>query len=498
MMRLVFIPLVAAAFLPEIHAQDRPVLPPGPAPGPAQGTAPLIDALCASAQMPEAGKVMFSVPLDESHPKKPSRPPAVFAKVDGKAVPAVGADRQPLDGTELSIRLPPWTAVVVVHDQPPDPFFLKVLNRAARPARQLRATGSCGRPKHVWNGAETTVITVSCAVKYKQPFLPPPQSGPRGVTMSPRSPKALSVCLSLIFAAVGTAVAGETKAPAPFARLRGGETLENDALKQPLTLADGSKTWSIALEPTARDKVIVWLYPADAEYNLFGDRIPEPDPPQPPPLREKVEATLKPLAQADPAKRGRRLFTLAGKRLGERLVLVVPAKETDSYRLVACDRAGKVTDVIPLQVQEPRVEPCHPGCFPAGTIVATPDGPRRIETIRAGDAVLNVPASGAPTPRKVAAVFAGQARLVEVQTATGRLVTTGRQPLTLAHGATKGAAELRPGDAILRWQDGEAVTTKVRGVKWLSAPGRVFNLVLETRGTFIANGYLVRSKPPAQ
>jgi hypothetical protein len=316
--------------------------------------------------------------------------------------------------------------------------------------------------------------------------------------MSPRSPKALSVCFSLIFAAVGTAVAGETKAPAPFARLRGGETLENDALKQPLTLADGSKTWSIALEPTARDKVIVWLYPADADYNLFGDRIPEPDPPQPPPLREKVEATLKPLPQADPAKRGRRLFTLVGKRLGERLVLVVPAKETDSYRLVTRDRAGKVTDVIPLQVQKPRVEPCHPGCFPAGTVVATPDGPRRIETIRAGDAVLNVPASGAPTPRKVAAVFAGKARLVEVETAAGRLVTTGRQPLTVADGGTKGAADLRPGDVILRWQDGKAVTTKVRGVKWLSEPGRVFNLVLETRGTFIANGYMVRSKPPAK
>jgi hypothetical protein len=354
--------------------------------------------------------------------------------------------------------------------------------------------------------------------------------------MSPRSPKALSVCLSLIFVPVGTAVAGETKAPAPFARLRGGETLENGALKQPLALADGSKTWSIALEPTGRDKVIVWLYPANAEYNLFGDRIPEPAPPQPPPLREKVEATLKPLPQADPAigsqesnvrqaaglhhesldiwavgrqpppditflttdKRGRRLFTLAGKRLGERLILVVPAKETDSYRLVARDRAGKVTDVIPLQVQEPRVEPCHRGCFPAGTVVATPGGPRRIETIRAGDVVLNVPATGAPTPRKVAVVFAGKARLVEVETAAGRLVTTGRQPLTLADSATKGAAELRPGDVILRWQGGKAATTKVRGVKWLSEPGRVFNLVLETRGTFIANGYLVHSKPPAE
>ena len=91
MTRLVFILLVAAAFLPEIHARDRPVLPPRPAPGPAQGTAPLIDALCVSAQMPEAGKVRFSVPLDESRPKKPSRrqpfSPRLMAKPSGRSVP---------------------------------------------------------------------------------------------------------------------------------------------------------------------------------------------------------------------------------------------------------------------------------------------------------------------------------------------------------------------------------------------------------------------------
>src|SRR5919204_6606228 len=56
--------------------------------------------------------------------------------------------------------------------------------------------------------------------------------------------------------------------------------------------------------------------------------------------------------------------------------------------------------------KEERYPPCHPGCFPAGTAVATPDGPRPIETIRPGDVVLHVPAAGAPAPARVASVFA--------------------------------------------------------------------------------------------
>jgi len=112
--------------------------------------------------------------------------------------------------------------------------------------------------------------------------------------------------------------------------------------------------------------------------------------------------------------------------------------------------------------------------------------------------VLNVSAAGTTAPVKVASVFVGNSTLVEVDTEAGRLVTTGKQPLSLAGGETKGAADLTAGDAISRWQDGKAVSTKVRGVKPLAEPGRVFNLVLEVRGTFIANGYLVRSKPPVE
>jgi uncharacterized protein (TIGR03067 family) len=125
MNRLVFAFIAAVAFLSLSGAQDRPfVLPPGAE----QGTAWVIDALFMPANMLEGGQVMFLVPRDEPDPKKLPPPPAFFAKVDGKAVRAVGADRKPLDITELNKRLAVRAAVVVVHGQPPDAFFLKVLN----------------------------------------------------------------------------------------------------------------------------------------------------------------------------------------------------------------------------------------------------------------------------------------------------------------------------------------------------------------------------------
>ena len=40
--------------------------------------------------------------------------------------------------------------------------------------------------------------------------------------------------------------------------------------------------------------------------------------------------------------------------------------------------------------------PCHPGCFPAGTLIATPDGLRRVEAIGPGDVVILVGPDGTP------------------------------------------------------------------------------------------------------
>jgi uncharacterized protein (TIGR03067 family) len=129
MNRLLSAGVLAAAFLSLSGAQDRPILPPGPAPGPAAGSAMLVDALFVQANTVEGGEVMFLVPVeDDPDPNKLPPPPARLVRVDGKAVRAFGTDRKPLDVAELTKRLSVRTAVVVVHGQPPDPFFLKALN----------------------------------------------------------------------------------------------------------------------------------------------------------------------------------------------------------------------------------------------------------------------------------------------------------------------------------------------------------------------------------
>src|SRR5262249_6517106 len=119
-----------------------------------------------------------------------------------------------------------------------------------------------------------------------------------------------------------------------------------------------------------------------------------------------------------------------------------------------------------------------------------------IETLQAGDAVLTI-ANGKSVSAKVASRFCGESRLVEVETDAGKLVTTPKQPFELADGKVKSAGELAAGDELVRWDRGKAVSVKLRGVKPLDDPAPVFNLVLEEPGTFVAGGYLVKSKPPA-
>jgi len=139
---------------------------------------------------------------------------------------------------------------------------------------------------------------------------------------------------------------------------------------------------------------------------------------------------------------------------------------------------------------------CHPGCFPAGTPVLTPDEPRPIETIRAGDYVLGVDKNGKAGPAKVHSAFETENFLVEVETDSGTLTTTNKQPLCLSCGCCKTAGELTPGDELLRWEDGKRRPTKVRAVQQTGRKAKVFNLVLADQDFYIAGGFQVRSKPP--
>lgn len=144
----------------------------------------------------------------------------------------------------------------------------------------------------------------------------------------------------------------------------------------------------------------------------------------------------------------------------------------------------------------PPPPPCHPGCFPAGTEVATPDGPRPIESIRPGDVVTLVSPDGTPTSGRVDSTFQVCNQLVEVRTEAGTLRTTETQPLCLVSGGFRPSGELAEGDLIWRWEGDERRPTRVREVVPAMRDVPVFNLVVGESAVFVAGGYLARGKPP--
>jgi len=104
---------------------------------------------------------------------------------------------------------------------------------------------------------------------------------------------------------------------------------------------------------------------------------------------------------------------------------------------------------------------------------------------------------GAAAPGKVLAVFTTKNRLVEVRTEAGTLVTTETQPLAQAGGGLRAAGELKAGDRVFRWDGRERRAATVRSVSATGRQERVFNLIVGDPVFFVADGFLVRGKPPA-
>lgn len=150
---------------------------------------------------------------------------------------------------------------------------------------------------------------------------------------------------------------------------------------------------------------------------------------------------------------------------------------------------------VELEALRPR-EPCHPGCFPAGTLVQAPQCARPIERIRVGEEVVTFAADQVRTSARVVSVFRTRNRLIWVHTDRGDLETTRTQPICLVAGEFRAAGELTTGDTIRHWVGVGWEVATVRRVA-ASRDADVFNLVLGEPTTFVAGDFLVRSKPPS-
>lgn len=196
------------------------------------------------------------------------------------------------------------------------------------------------------------------------------------------------------------------------------------------------------------------------------------------------------------------LYEITGPKIVSRLTL---ARETragwTSAQFLWATKEGKNRTLVVLQGPQPLVQPppppCHPGCFPAGTRVQTPRGPKAIEDLRPGDAITVLSADGKPGEGKVAAMFVTRNRLVQMDVDGKTLITTATQPLSLADGKLRPAGELKSGDRIHAWVKGERSTVTVKSVDVTERVTQVYNVSLGEPVLFVANGFVARSKPPA-
>jgi hypothetical protein len=182
---------------------------------------------------------------------------------------------------------------------------------------------------------------------------------------------------------------------------------------------------------------------------------------------------------------------LVRRWLGDRAI-----QEIWYYSVPQTAERVRIAKVFPeASIDQIPLDPCHPGCFPRGTLVETPAGPRLIETIGPGDALAAFH-NGRPHIAKVQSVFVTSNRLWKVTTQSGILITTKIQPLCLALDRPLPAGDLKPGDTILHSQDGAIHQTQVLSVSPTDRTEQVFNLVLGDSEIFIADGFLAVSKPP--
>lgn len=190
------------------------------------------------------------------------------------------------------------------------------------------------------------------------------------------------------------------------------------------------------------------------------------------------------------------LYSITGPKITSRLFLALPVDvEWPIGRFLVQGPDAKVRHVIDLLLP-PQPEPCHPGCFPAGTLVQTPDGATPIERIQVGDMVNSIAVDGRLAKATVESIFVTRNDLLEVRTTGATLVTTTTQPMALENGGFKSAGELKPRDRIWRWNGTERQVASVTEVTPANRKGQVFNLVLGVPTIFIAGDFLVRSKPP--
>jgi len=134
------------------------------------------------------------------------------------------------------------------------------------------------------------------------------------------------------------------------------------------------------------------------------------------------------------------------------------------------------------------------GCFPAGTLIMTPEGAIPVELLVAGDRVVAVNDGGRSEETGVLVVHETEDDLVTIVTPAGSLETTAEHPVRLAAGGFRCAGELKAGDSVVMWSEAGTWVVTVTAVEFTGVSAHVYNLTVGSPHTFIADGFVVHNK----
>jgi predicted lipid-binding transport protein (Tim44 family) len=168
-------------------------------------------------------------------------------------------------------------------------------------------------------------------------------------------------------------------------------------------------------------------------------------------------------------------------------------------RLLAIERRFAHVTVYNLQVDGPHtylangvaVHNKGGGCFAAGTLIATPGGPRAIESLHLGETVLAPQPDGSLAPAAITGVYLNVTPLLTLRTTRGDLRTTAEHPLLGTAGGFQPAATF---GLSARLQRAGGDTAEILAVLPGTEPVPVYTLQVAGTHTFIADGFVVHNK----
>lgn len=141
---------------------------------------------------------------------------------------------------------------------------------------------------------------------------------------------------------------------------------------------------------------------------------------------------------------------------------------------------------------KPVTPPIPTTCVLVGTLVATPSGPRPIESLVAGDLVISKSATGERTHGAVVRTLVGnRERHLQLRVGTYELAVTADHPLATELGWVLAGA-LEAGDRV--WTD-EGLRS-VLSIAHVESASQVVDLTVEPDANFYAAGVLVHNKTP--